>query len=248
MRSRTAWPALALWMLASAAAQGAAGELVDMTAYWPQPKAGTTLIHRFDSGRFGMYRRQGDHFTLEDIWRKHTDPDEARFLILSGRWHYRIDPVRGMLEFQDDPPTQAGTPLQRGFELAWGRRMRVGQTLEHKVMFQGARGPFGYHQLSFVARHRPYRAGGRVYADVIQLRDVQVVCRDAPASEGSQDASGPLDCPTKPASQATYYLARGLGIIRLEDAVLDGVPNFVQAETVVKTCWSQAPPGQAHCR
>src|SRR5262245_1291316 len=74
---------------------------IDMTAYWPQPPAGTSVVIRFDSGRFGIYSRVDDHFVLDDAWHRHTDRDDRSTLMWTGRWHYRIDPNEGMLEFQD---------------------------------------------------------------------------------------------------------------------------------------------------
>jgi len=219
-----------------------------MVSYWPQPPAGRTLVIRFDSGRFGLYRRQADHFVLDDAWRRHTDPDAPSSLIWSGRWHYRIDPQEGVLEFQDDAPDRVSKPLSKGFELRWGKRLRVGQTIEHKVMFDGADAPFGLHHLTLTAHYDSYPVNGVSYQDVVRLDDKQVVCKDSVASRGNQHVAGPLDCSRTSSSWATYYLARSLGIIRIENAVLDGTPDFVPVESVVKWCIVRSTPEQEYCK
>lgn len=233
--------------MCGASGQGA-GETIDMRDYWPQPAIGEVQVVRFDSGRFGIYRRLDDHFVLDDEWHIHTKADDPSTLAWSGRWHYRIDGVDGMVEFQDDAPGRTPVPLRRGYELRWGRLLRVGETIEHKVMFEGASAPFGYHRLTVVAHYPSMEFAGTRLDDVVQLRDIQSVCRGGTASSGSQDQPGPLDCPKVSISQATYYLARGWGIVRIDDAILDGTPNFVRSETMAKRCRIHVGDAEIYCR
>ncbi len=126
---------------------------------------------RFDSGRFGLYSRQGGHFVLDDDWHRYTDPDTRDTLVWSGRWHCHIDPAEGKLEFQDDAPGQQSVQLRKGYELRWGKRLRMGEAIEHKVMFEGADAPFNFHRLTLAGHYPSYLIRGVPHADVIRLDD-----------------------------------------------------------------------------
>lgn len=241
-----------LWVAGAALAcctgAQAAGELIDLKPYWPQPEADKVLVIRFDSGRFNFYRRAPDGFTLGDYWHKHTLADEASTLLWSSTWRYRVTADKGVVEYQDDVPGAVPAPLAPGYEIQWGSHLRVGETLENKVMFAGASAPFG-HQKVTLAQHWPVLTiNGIRFEDVIRLDNVQIVCKDSQASTGSQNAPGPLDCPRVSNSHSKLYLAKGRGIVRIEDAVLDDVPNFVRAESVAKVCEVPASAPVIYCK
>ena len=243
--------ALLCWITAS----GAAAQSIDMKAYWPQPDAGTTLIVRFDVGRMEFYRQAGTTYTLGDYWHRSGDTDVPATLIWSSTWHYRVDRTGGVVEFRDDLPGSskqavASSTFAPGNEISWGNVMRVGQTIDQKIAYVGhpAGDAFARHRLKFVAIFPTYQAGSRTFRNVIRLDDIQDICKQGNGGAGSINMPGPMRCPTISTSSATYYLAPGLGIIRIENAILDGKPDFVKAETVVAICTVSTISADAYCR
>jgi hypothetical protein len=216
-----------------------------MKDYWPQPKPGTTLIIRFDVGRLDFYRGDGSSFTLGDFWHRAGQPDTPESLIWSSTWHYRVDPIDGVVEFGDDYPPLPGTSTKErqsrflhGNEIPWGNHLRIGQTLDQKVGYDGnpQRRAFARQRVTLVAIYPTYQVGSHLFYNVIRLDDRQDVCRNGSYGPGSLDQSGSLACGNVSTNSSTYYLAPGLGIVRIQNAVLDGKPDFVPMQSVSQIC------------
>lgn len=235
-------------VLVALSSSAVADEPLDMKVYWPQPSSSEVLIVRFDSNRLNFYRRTGETFVLGDYWHRHTDRDEPSTLIWGGDWHYRVDPQQGVVEFWDDLPGLHTTRLKQGYGLNWGNFLKVGQTIENRAVFEGQTIPFGYQKVTLVAHLDRYSVNGMEFRDVIKLDNVQVGCKGSTEGAGGADETGPVRCPSAKRSSVTLYLARELGIIRFENAVIDEVPSVFRVETVKKICRTHVSPGEAYCK
>lgn len=230
----------------------AASPIFHMKAYWPHPAAGKEIIIRFDVGRLDFYRKGQDGYLLEDGWHLPNTADRRDTVKWSSTWHYRADSKNGVVEFGDDVPDGKGGSVSArfspGFEIWWGDVMRVGETIDHKVGYANHpdRRAFGRQRVTLAAFYPQYALAGRTYQNVIRLDDQQDVCKASEGSPGSLDRPGQIDCKESDVTTSKYYLARGIGIIRIEDPVTNGKRGFARTQNAVNVCIVDRAP-DAYC-
>jgi hypothetical protein len=112
---------------------------INVADYWPHPPAGKTLTNTFDAGLVLAYSQVANtpgkagpgvklHQTQNGVWRND--------------WFMRYDPVRGVLEYEDDYPVVLWQPwnpgwpnvkaavMAPGHEIIWGGAEAVGSILQ----------------------------------------------------------------------------------------------------------------------
>lgn len=225
--------------------------IVDLKQYWPQPDSNTVIINRFDSGRINFYRRSSNGYTLGDYWHNYTDDDTASTLLWADTWHYSVDPINGVVEFEDDyPNATSAPPFMSGYEIKWGNIAHIGDTVQNKVVYGGdtTLSPFGF-QHALIYKFYPIITMNSVeYKNVLEIHDRQDVCtHDQLGAPGSANSMNDLGCPTTQ-TIGTYYMAPGLGIIRIDEVLIDGKPGPVENETIKKQCTVPSTGGGEYCK
>ena len=134
-------------------------------------------------------------------------------------------------------------PLRRGHEIKWGSTLHVGDTLLNTVVYGGHSHPFATQWMKLVAHFDLKKIDGILFQDVIQIDDQQKICVPPSISTGGLDA--PLLCKVV-TSEATFYLAKRLGIVEIDDARTDDKPAFTKQERATKICTVENLP-DANC-
>jgi len=181
----------------------------DVRSYWPFPAGGATLTNTFTGGVVLTYSavpntpgRAGSgirmYTTQNGVW--------------INDWFYRADPVRGILEFEDDYPPSSWWQriiypsgvvprvMAPGREVIWGGTQNFGDDIQAQAEIKG--GPFGigavwgWQQVKFTALLPSFVVPAGTFASVLQLEYWQ-------SWTNSSTISG-----------AVLYLAPGLGQIK----------------------------------
>jgi len=169
----------------------------DARIYWPQPKQGHTITNYFSSRIIQTYTRDYyDGFRLRQRIKLKWDCD----------WYYRIDPIRGVLEYRDDyPPKWYNWPWQYarevscvpGKEIEWGGNEQTGTTIVRQCETSGLFGQYGSQVIIFHEIIPFYETKAGTFMEVLVL------------TYGQQWGGGRID-------GAKMWFAPGLGQIRAE--------------------------------
>jgi hypothetical protein len=192
--------------------------VINVPTYWPIPATGQSITKLFDNGFKEMIvpapSTAGGGAWLEE-WDNNAWTDT---------WHYRIDPVRGVLEDYDYTPT-SNPKMVPGKEIIWGGEVEIGQTIQAQCETAG--GPlgigaqYGWQEVAFQALLPNFSTPGGEFENVLQLEYWQYW-----TSYGA--AGGMLS------RGAIMWLAEGLGFVQIEwtqNGVLTGASVTLQSYT-----------------
>jgi len=172
----------------------------DARKYWPTPGQGRTLTNTFSSEIVQTYTDEAvGNYRLRQVINGKWDCD----------WFYRLDPMRGVLEYRDDYPKNWYNYLELwkktrevwclpGKEIFWGGPFeRTGAVAAKQCVTSGPLGQYGWQEIFFNAILPTYVTKAGTFENVLVLTYWQ------------QWGGGKID-------GAKMWLAPGLGQIRAE--------------------------------